>query len=63
MQDHATVFQAESEATTQACTLMEDNHNLLKPNYVKILTDSQAQLKALDCLDFKSTISFQAVES
>ena len=36
---------------------MEDNHDTLKSNYVKILTDSQAALKALNCLDFKSNIA------
>ena len=35
---------------------LDDNHVALKPRYVKILTDSQAALKSLDSIDFKSTI-------
>ena len=56
MQDHATVYQAELEAIYQACKYMDDNNNTIKPKYVKIPTDSQAALKSLDNIDFKSTI-------
>ena len=45
MKEHATVYQAELEAINQACKYMDDNHNTMKPRYVKILTDSQPALK------------------
>ena len=48
MQDHATVYQAELEAIYQACKYMDDNYDAIKLKYVKILTDSQSALKALD---------------
>ena len=57
MQDHATVYQAELEAIYQACKYMDDNHYTIRPKYVKILTDSQAALKSLDSIFFKSTIA------
>ena len=63
MQDHATVYQAESEAIYQACKYIDDNHNKIKPKYVKILTDSQAALKSLDSIDFKSTIALKTAEA
>ena len=37
MQEHATVYQAELEAIYQACKYMDDNHDAIKPRYVKIL--------------------------
>ena len=54
MQDHATVYQAELEAIYQACKYMDDNHDTIRPKYVKILTDSQAALKSLDSIDSES---------
>ena len=63
MQDHATVYQAELEAIYQACNYMDDNHNSLKPRYVKILTDSQATLKSLNSIDFKSSIALKTAEA
>ena len=39
------------------------NHNTLRPKYVKILTDSQATLKSLDSIDFKSTIALKTAEA
>ena len=48
MQDHATVYQAKLEAIYQACKYMDENYDTIKPKYVKILTDSQSALKALD---------------
>ena len=41
---------------------MDDNNNTIKPKYLKILTDSQAALKSLDSIDFKSTIALKTVE-
>ena len=58
MQDHATVYQAEIEAIYQACKYMDDNFDTMKPRYVKILTDSQSALKALDSIDFKSRLLY-----
>ena len=59
MQEHATIYQAKLEVIYQACKYMNDNHDTIKPKYVKILTDSQAALKLLDSIDFKSTIALQ----
>ena len=42
---------------------MYDNHATIKPRYVKLLTDSQAALKSLDCIDFKSTIALKTAEA
>ena len=42
---------------------MDDNHDSIKPKYVKILTDSQAALKALDSIDFKSTMALKTAEA
>ena len=42
---------------------MDDNHDTIKPNYVKILTDSQSALKALDSIDFKSTMALKTAEA
>ena len=61
--DHATVYQAELEAIYQACKYMDDNYDTLKPKYVKILTDSQSALKALDSIDFKSTMALKTAEA
>ena len=61
--DHATVYQAELEAIYQACKYMDNNYDLIKPKYVKMLTDSQSALKALDCIDFKSTIALKTAEA
>ena len=63
MQDHATVYQAELEAIYQACKYMDDNHDTIKPKYAKILTDSQSALKALDSIDFKSTMALKTAEA
>ena len=63
MQDHATVYQAELEAIFQACKYMNENHDTIKPKYVKIITDSQAALKALDSIDFKSTMALKILEA
>ena len=63
MQEHATVYQAELEAIYQACKYMDDNHNTIKPRYVKILKDSQAALKTLNNIDFKSTIALKTAEA
>ena len=35
----------------------------MKPRYVKILTDSQSALKALDSIDFKSTLALKTAEA
>ena len=61
--DHATVYQAELEAIYQACKYMDDNYDTIKPKYVKILTDSQAALKSLDSIDFKSTMALKTAEA
>ena len=58
MQDHATVYQAELEAIYQACKYMDDNFDTIKPRYVKILTDSQSALKALDSIDVVVFLKF-----
>ena len=42
---------------------MEDSHDTLRPKYVKILTDSQAALKSLDGIDFKSSIALKTAEA
>ena len=63
MQDHATVYQAELEAIYQACKYMDDNFDTIKPKYMKILTDSQSALKALDSIDFKSTMALKTAEA
>ena len=42
---------------------MDDNYDTIKPKYVKILTDSQAALKTLDGIDFKSTIALKTAEA
>ena len=63
MQDHATVYQAELEAIYQACKYMDDNFNTTRPKYVKILTDSQSALKALDSIDFKSKTALKTAEA
>ena len=63
MLDHATVFQAELEAIYQACKYMDTEYNNLKPRYVKILTDSQSALQALNNIDFKSNIALETAES
>ena len=59
MQHHATVYQAELEAIYQACKYMDDNDDTIKPKYVRILTDSQAALKSLDSIDFKSAMALK----
>ena len=63
MQEHATVYQAEMEAIYQACKYMDDNHDTMRPKYVQILTDSQAALKSLDSIDFKSSIALKTAEA
>ena len=63
MQDHETVYQAELEAIYHACIYMADNYDTIKPKYVKILTDSQAALKSLDSIDFKSKIALKTAEA
>ena len=63
MQDHATVYQAELKAIYQACKYMDDNHDSIKPKFVKILSNSQAALKALDSIDFKSTMELKTAEA
>ena len=63
MEDHATVYQAELEAIYRACKYMDDNYdakaNLKELNikYIKILSDSQAAIKALN----KPRITSQSV--
>ena len=42
---------------------MDDNHDKIKPKHVKILPGSQAALKSLDRIDFKSTIALKTAES
>ena len=63
MQDHATVYQAELEAIYQACSYMDEKSYDLKPKYVKILTDSQSALLALNNIDFKSSIALKTAEA
>ena len=63
MQYHSTVYHAELESIYQACKYMDDNYNSIKLRYVKILTDSQAALKSLDSIDFKSTIALKTAEA
>ena len=57
------MYQAELEAIYQACKYMDDNHDTIQPRYVKILTDSQSALKALDSIDFRSTIALKTAEA
>ena len=63
MQDHATVYQAESEAIYQACSYMDEKSNDLKPKYAKISTASQSALLALDNIDFKSSMVLKTAEA
>ena len=42
---------------------MDDNYDTIKSKYVKILTDSQAALKSLDSIDFKSTMALKTAEA
>ena len=42
---------------------MDDNHDTIKPRYVKILTYSQAALKLLNIINFKSTIALKTAEA
>ena len=63
IQDHATVYQAEIEAIYQACKYMDDNYDTIKPKNVKMLTDSQAALKALGSIDFRSTMALKTAEA
>ena len=37
--------------TYQACKYMDEQYNIIKPKYVKILTDSQSALRALNSID------------
>ena len=57
------MYQAELEAIHQACKYMDDNHEEIKPKYIKNLTDSQAALMALDSIDFKSAIALKTAEA
>ena len=50
-------------AIYQACKYMDTKYNNLKPRYVKILTDSQSALQALNNIDFKLNIALKTVES
>ena len=63
MQDHATIYQAELEAIYQACSYMDEKSYDLKPKYVKILTDSQSALLALNNIDFKSSKALKTAEA
>ena len=58
----ATVFQAEPEAIYQACKYLDTQYNTLKPRYVKILTDSQSALQALNNFDCKLNIALKTAE-
>ena len=62
MQGHPTVYHAELEAIYQACKYMDDNHDTIKLKYIKILSDTQTAIKALDNIDFKSTIAVKTAE-
>ena len=42
---------------------MDENHDSIKPKYVKILTDSQAALKALDSIDIISIMTLKTAEA
>ena len=42
---------------------MDENHDSIKPKYVKILTDSQSALRTLDSMDFKSTMALKTAEA
>ena len=42
---------------------MDENYDTIKPKYVKILTESQSALKALDSIDFKSTMALKTAEA
>ena len=57
MPDTSTVFQAEIEAISHACQYTLANLKELNINYIKILTDSQAAIKALN----KPRITSQSV--
>ena len=57
MPDTSTVFQAEIEAISHACQYALTNLKELNINYIKILSDSQAAIKALD----KPRITSQSV--
>ena len=50
MIDHVTVYQAELEAIYQACKYMDKQCNIIQPEYVKLLTDSQPALQALNSI-------------
>ena len=57
MPDTSTVFQAEIEAISHACQYAIANPRELDINYIKILSDSQAAIKALN----KPRITLQSV--
>jgi len=59
--DTATVFQAEVEAIYQACKHIDDRKYNCK--YVKILSDSQAALRALNNVKFKSRVVEKTAEA
>ena len=63
MLDHAIVFQVELEAIYHACKYMDEQYNVFKPKFVKILTDSQSPIQALNGIDFKSNIALKAAEA
>ena len=51
------------EAIYQACSNMDEKTNDLKSKYVKILTDPQSALLALNNIDFKSIIVLKTAEA
>ena len=63
MQDHSTVYQAELETIYLASSYMDEKSNDLKPKYVKILTDSQSALLALNNIDLKFSIALKTEEA
>ena len=62
MPDSATVFQAELIGIKTGCEFFFDNSEH-KPKYVKIISDSQAALLALNNNTFTSTTALDAAEA
>ena len=62
MPDNATVFQAEIEAISHACQHAIANMHQLNMKYIKILSDSQAAIKALNQPRITSKLVLTALE-
>ena len=62
MPDTPTVFRAEIEAISHACHYILANPKKLDINYIKILSESQAAIKALNKPRFTSQSVLTALE-